>query len=161
MKQELRNLLVRLLPNTFTDAQWVWLLEQTDYRCIYCGQRSDILIKEHVLPVQQGGPTTIDNLRPACYSCNNLKGNQTPEQAGMPLLWLHENRIQSNWEAAPKGNEERENRPTRKHRPVRRRGEIFTCKLDGCSETFTKTNQVFCGRDHKNQYHNAKLRRMR
>ena len=41
---------------------------------------------DHVIPVQQGGMGTIDNIVLACTRCNELKGPRTPEQAGMRLL---------------------------------------------------------------------------
>ena len=83
------------LPATLTTDQWRWLCEQTDQRCIYCGGKSDSLAQEHVIPVKQNGGYTIENIRPACKSCNSKKGAKTPEQAGMKLIEEYESRIQA------------------------------------------------------------------
>jgi 5-methylcytosine-specific restriction endonuclease McrA len=58
--------------------------------CAYCGQKYDErhLEQEHVVPRAQGGRSTWTNLVTACYHCNDLKGNRTPEQAQMPLVYL-------------------------------------------------------------------------
>lgn len=58
--------------------------------CAYCGQvfKQSLLEVEHVVPQCQGGPTTWENTVSACSSCNRTKSGRTPEQAGMPLLYL-------------------------------------------------------------------------
>jgi len=53
-------------------------------RCQYCGS-ADKLTLDHVLPRSRGGRDTWENLVTACMSCNNRKGNRTPEEAGMVL----------------------------------------------------------------------------
>jgi hypothetical protein len=56
------------------------------YLCQYCG---DALTKpelEHIIPLSQGGKSSWKNCVTSCRSCNNYKGNRTPEQAGMRLL---------------------------------------------------------------------------
>ena len=58
--------------------------------CAYCGGRfgpSQLEI-EHVTPRSLGGTTIWQNLVSACRACNQRKGNRTPEQAGMPLLFV-------------------------------------------------------------------------
>lgn len=52
--------------------------------CQYCGDR-DRLTVDHVYPKSRGGQDTWENLVAACMSCNNRKGNRTPEEAQMPL----------------------------------------------------------------------------
>ncbi|MFZ9098645.1 MAG: HNH endonuclease, partial [Burkholderiaceae bacterium] len=59
-------------------------------RCQYCGKRfptSELSI-DHVVPRSQGGKTTWTNVVTACRGCNHRKGNRTPEQARMPLLYV-------------------------------------------------------------------------
>ncbi|PNG50074.1 MULTISPECIES: HNH endonuclease [unclassified Variovorax] len=58
--------------------------------CAYCGERfsHDKLEAEHVTPDAQGGAYSWENLVSACHPCNQRKGCRTPEQAGMPLLYL-------------------------------------------------------------------------
>ena len=57
--------------------------------CAYCGDHfhEAELTREHIRPLGQGGPNTWMNVVTACKSCNHRKGNRTPEQAHMPLLY--------------------------------------------------------------------------
>ena len=57
--------------------------------CAYCGDHfhETELTREHIRPIGQGGPNTWMNVVTACKSCNHRKGNRTPEQARMPLLY--------------------------------------------------------------------------
>lgn len=58
--------------------------------CAYCGGdfEIDALTREHVTPFAQGGRDIWMNVVTACRACNHHKGNRTPEQAHMPLLYL-------------------------------------------------------------------------
>lgn len=58
------------------------------FRCQYCSDHKHAkdLTLDHILPRAQGGESTPQNLVTACVSCNQRKGNRTPEQARMPLL---------------------------------------------------------------------------
>jgi hypothetical protein len=58
--------------------------------CAYCGvtYRAGELTSEHVHPQSKGGKTSWTNLVTACKPCNMRKGNRTPEQAKMPLLYV-------------------------------------------------------------------------
>jgi hypothetical protein len=58
--------------------------------CAYCGGRFRLsdLTAEHVLPQSRGGRDSWTNLVSACKPCNLRKGNRTPEQANMPLLYV-------------------------------------------------------------------------
>ncbi|GAB4397236.1 MAG: HNH endonuclease [Rhodoferax sp.] len=57
--------------------------------CAYCGQQfpDSELTREHIIPYAQDGRDDWMNVVTACRSCNHRKGNRTPEQAGMPLLY--------------------------------------------------------------------------
>lgn len=59
-----------------------------DFRCCYCGEKLPMsqLNYDHVLPRSRGGKTVWTNIVTSCWSCNSLKANRTPEEAGMPLL---------------------------------------------------------------------------
>lgn len=52
--------------------------------CVYCGGRADTV--DHVLPRCRGGGDTWFNLVAACQSCNGLKGDRTPQEAGMSMI---------------------------------------------------------------------------
>jgi 5-methylcytosine-specific restriction endonuclease McrA len=58
--------------------------------CAYCGVRfqEKNLTKDHIIPVSRGGQNTWTNLVTACTRCNGKKDDRTPEQAGMPLLYV-------------------------------------------------------------------------
>ena len=60
-------------------------------RCSYCGEvhvTDHKLTRDHIIPVSRGGQNTWANCTTACKKCNNKKDNKTPEEAGMPLLWV-------------------------------------------------------------------------
>ena len=83
------------LAATLTTHNWDWLCKQTGHRCIYCGEKPNALDQEHVIPVSRGGEYTIQNIRPACRSCNSKKWAKTPEEAGMEVIAEYEDRIQA------------------------------------------------------------------
>jgi 5-methylcytosine-specific restriction endonuclease McrA len=70
--------------------------------CQYCGKvlSYNEFTRDHVIPVAQGGKTTWDNIVVSCKRCNNLKGNNTPKQAGMRLI--KEPRFPSSYEIMKK-----------------------------------------------------------
>jgi hypothetical protein len=56
--------------------------------CMFCGHEFHVshLTRDHVIPLSRGGKDRWSNVVAACKSCNTRKGNQTPEESGMPLL---------------------------------------------------------------------------
>lgn len=52
--------------------------------CVYCGGHADTV--DHVLPRCRGGGDTWFNLVAACQSCNGVKGDRTPQEAGMTMI---------------------------------------------------------------------------
>lgn len=50
--------------------------------CAYCG--CEITLSEmqvdHVMPLRKGGPDTLENMLPACRSCNHYKSTLTVQQ---------------------------------------------------------------------------------
>ena len=63
------------------------ILARDRFRCQYCGRRGSAfeLTLDHILPRSRGGRTEAENLCAACKSCNQRKGDRTPEEARMPL----------------------------------------------------------------------------
>jgi 5-methylcytosine-specific restriction endonuclease McrA len=55
--------------------------------CQYCGaaHKTSELTLDHVVPRAAGGETCWENVVTACRRCNTVKGDRTPEQAGMRL----------------------------------------------------------------------------
>lgn len=63
------------------------ILRRDNYKCAYCG-RSDLpLTIDHILPKAKGGTDSWENLICACTLCNNKKGDRTPVEASMELLY--------------------------------------------------------------------------
>ena len=67
-------------------ATFAGVLARDAYRCGYCDSRFAGTV-DHVLPQSRGGPNTWSNLVACCAPCNCVKGDRTPEEAGMRLLW--------------------------------------------------------------------------
>jgi 5-methylcytosine-specific restriction endonuclease McrA len=64
------------------------IFERDQNTCQYCGRifdRKDLNL-DHVIPRDRGGPTTWENIVCSCISCNTLKANRTPQEAGMHLI---------------------------------------------------------------------------
>ncbi len=57
-----------------TDAEWFRILDAWA-ACAYCGAEGIALQKDCVLPISRGGRYTLENVVPACRSCNASKSN--------------------------------------------------------------------------------------
>jgi 5-methylcytosine-specific restriction endonuclease McrA len=73
-RREARMVIARL-KDSHTAQEWAALVELHDGTCVYC-QESPATSKDHIVPVSRGGSDGIDNLVPACLSCNSSKGNK-------------------------------------------------------------------------------------
>lgn len=62
---------------THTQAEWEYLKELTDNRCVKCGTDEYNVERDHVLPVYQGGSDSIENIQPLCARCNAKKGPES------------------------------------------------------------------------------------
>jgi len=60
-------------PGSHTTADWIWLLQFWNWRCAYCGETGP-LQPDHRVPLARGGSNAIENILPACRSCNQRKG---------------------------------------------------------------------------------------
>jgi len=60
--------------NDLTPAQWTAIREAWGC-CAYCGTGDADLQKDCVLPLSRGGRYTLENVVPACRSCNASKSN--------------------------------------------------------------------------------------
>ncbi|GHF18481.1 HNH endonuclease [Pseudolysinimonas yzui] len=72
--------------NDLTPAQWT-AIRVAWGGCAYCGASDASLQKDCVLPLSRGGRYTLDNVVPACRSCNASKSND--EVTG----WLRRKRL--------------------------------------------------------------------
>lgn len=62
------------------------IIKRDANKCQYCGKKSIELTIDHIIPKSRGGSDSWENLITACVRCNNRKGNQTPDEAGIRLL---------------------------------------------------------------------------
>lgn len=51
-----------------------WMIEMRTARCHYCGGPGGTL--DHIIPYSQGGKTVPNNCVPACWPCNNFRGDK-------------------------------------------------------------------------------------
>lgn len=74
------------------------LFTRDRHTCAYCGSvhPASQLEREHVLPYSRGGRDTWTNVVTSCRPCNQRKADRTPEEAGMPLLYVPY--VPSRWE---------------------------------------------------------------
>jgi 5-methylcytosine-specific restriction endonuclease McrA len=73
-----RKARIRGAIGTFTEAQWRQRLAEFNGRCVYCGDAATS--RDHAIPVSRGGTNTIDNILPACLTCNLRKHDKTPDE---------------------------------------------------------------------------------
>jgi len=64
------------------------VFDRDEHFCQYCGRdfHERDLNLDHVIPRDQGGRTTWENIVTSCIRCNTQKANRMPHQAGMRLL---------------------------------------------------------------------------
>jgi 5-methylcytosine-specific restriction endonuclease McrA len=72
----------RSMEGDFTLEEWNSKLEEYNYRCAYCGceLNTETITIDHMIPIVRGGTNYIDNLVPACRSCNSRKHTKTAEE---------------------------------------------------------------------------------
>lgn len=63
------------VEHDLTDEQWRQVMVAWG-GCSYCGAVDATLQKDCVLPISRGGRYTLDNVVPACRSCNASKCNE-------------------------------------------------------------------------------------
>lgn len=65
-----------------TKEEWAACLDAYNHACSYCGK--DIAgfdcTQDHIMPVTRGGLHVIENIVPACRSCNARKKNKLPHE---------------------------------------------------------------------------------
>lgn len=74
------------VEHDLTDEQWV-ALQAAWGGCAYCGVAGGALQRDCVLPISRGGRYTVDNVVPACRSCNTSKCNDEV------TAWLRRKRL--------------------------------------------------------------------
>jgi 5-methylcytosine-specific restriction endonuclease McrA len=74
------------VEHDLSDEQWT-AIKRAWGGCAYCGATSESLQRDCVLPISRGGRYTLDNVVPACRSCNASKCN------GEVTGWLRRRRL--------------------------------------------------------------------
>ena len=59
-----------------TREEWLAIVAKYDWRCAYCGKKSEVTI-DHVVPLSRGGRHESSNVLPSCGACNFRKGKRT------------------------------------------------------------------------------------
>ncbi len=76
---QLRRARLKNAPiNDLTAAQWLAIKVLYRWRCVYCSKKTVALTQDHVVPLSKGGSHTMENIVPACRSCNSKKGTGSP-----------------------------------------------------------------------------------
>lgn len=57
--------------------EWKELKESYLQMCVYCNNKFDKLDRDHIIPLIHGGTNYIDNIVPACTSCNSKKNSKS------------------------------------------------------------------------------------
>lgn len=58
---------------THTAMEWACMKTFHGMRCVRCDAEGE-LVKDHILPIYQGGSDAIENIQPLCRKCNASKG---------------------------------------------------------------------------------------
>lgn len=74
------------VDNDLTDNEWT-ALKQEWSGCAYCGATDTPLQRDCVMAISRGGRYTVDNVVPACASCNTSKCNEEV------TTWLRRKRL--------------------------------------------------------------------
>jgi 5-methylcytosine-specific restriction endonuclease McrA len=62
---------------THTAKEWREKIELLGGCCVYCGRSDRPLSRDHKTPLSRGGSNAIENIVPACRSCNSRKRTLT------------------------------------------------------------------------------------
>lgn len=68
-----RRALEKSAVGVISEQEWADRLAVYDGRCAYCLVVLVEITQDHVVPLSRGGSHTIDNVVPACRSCNSKK----------------------------------------------------------------------------------------
>lgn len=68
-----------------TDKEWDDLLAACGHSCVKCGSQ-EMIVKDHITPIYQGGSDGIENIQPLCNRCNSSKGRDTTDHRPNGLI---------------------------------------------------------------------------
>ena len=66
------------LSSKQTKAKRKKLISKFGKRCFWCHCKlsENQLTIDHIIPISKGGSNNLENLLPACFPCNNNRGNK-------------------------------------------------------------------------------------
>lgn len=73
---------------THTIGEWIALVEEFRGKCVRCFCECHSPVKDHIVPIYQGGSDGINNIQPLCHRCNSAKG---PERTN----WVEFRRVEN------------------------------------------------------------------
>ncbi|HUW46106.1 MAG TPA: HNH endonuclease signature motif containing protein [Dehalococcoidia bacterium] len=72
-----RRTRIERVANTLIAEEWLAILAQHNFQCVYCGcsllNLFNRATRDHIIPISKGGGNTKENIVPACRSCNSKK----------------------------------------------------------------------------------------
>lgn len=68
-----------LKAGSFTEEEWLKMLEYYGYKCLCCGCDDCLLEADHVVSLVNGGQHCAANIQPLCRSCNASKGSKNTD----------------------------------------------------------------------------------
>jgi len=74
-----RRTILKNVINTLTSEEWLDILKEYNYKCVYCGcdfDEDNLPTRDHIIPLSRGGHNIKENIIPACRSCNSKKHNK-------------------------------------------------------------------------------------
>ena len=78
-KNRSRRLMEARKKGTHTQEEWIQMLEYYGNSCVKCGSTGSNIVKDHIIPIYQGGSDSILNIQPLCQSCNSSKGPENKD----------------------------------------------------------------------------------
>lgn len=81
------NEIIPTLRLTIPKDTRLYIVQKYKNICQYCGQATEKIHLDHILPVCQGGKNNKENLVVACPKCNLKKSGKTPQQSKMKLIF--------------------------------------------------------------------------
>ncbi len=63
------------------------VLDRADYACESCGTRGRKLESDHIIPVADGGETTMENLQALCRDCHLAKTRRESGTSEATIEW--------------------------------------------------------------------------
>ena len=73
LKKQKRRTLTKM--DTITKSDWMNICQKYDNCCAYCNGKVPLEL-DHIIPITKGGLHIVENIVPACKSCNSRKGNR-------------------------------------------------------------------------------------